>query len=401
MTHKICKHFGFCGGCQTMDQPYEQQVTVKNGELKTLLAPYWDKEILVHHSPTIEYYRNKIEIGFCRQVLWKHPFDKKVKRDKTEPLDFENAVGFKVKGRWDRAVDIQDCLIFEPYLIPLLNAVRAWAKEQNLDYYDQRKHTGTLRNIMMRQGKNTDEQMIVLIAANDNFDTAGFARAVESVLPAANILLAVNDGVADVVKMQDAKVLKGAGTIKETIKLEDVAPVFTLSAQSFFQTNTLAAQLMYQRVRDIVKKLSPKTIYDFYGGAGSFSLTCADLVEKSFCIESVPEAVVDGAANAKLNNIENVSFVCDKVEDYVKKNKLSANNSLIIIDPPRSGMHPAACAAIAGAGAPNIAYISCNPVTLAKDLEELTKYYEVKNVEAFDFFPNTKHIETLVELKLK
>lgn len=384
-----------------MDVAYERQVNLKCGEVKGLLRPFWDKEIFVYESPSKEFYRNKIEVGFCNQVVWERPFDKKFKRDKTKPLEFEQALGFKVKGCWDRAVDIQDCIIFEPYLINLLNAVRAWAKEQNIAYYDQRKHTGVLRNIMLRCGKNTGDQMVVLIAANDSFNTDGFVKAVESVLPKANILLAVNDGLADVAKTQNAKVLKGQSAIKETIKLSDTEPVFTLSAQSFFQTNTFAAQLMYQRVRDIIKKISPKIIYDFYGGAGSFSLTCADLVEKSFCIESVPEAVADGAENAKLNKIENVSFVCDKVEDYVKKNKLSTRDSLIILDPPRGGMHPAAEQAVAGSGVPYIVYISCNPVTLARDLEAITKNYNIKNIEAFDFFPNTKHIETLVELELK
>ncbi|WP_424245077.1 23S rRNA (uracil1939-C5)-methyltransferase [Elusimicrobium posterum] len=402
MTQEICKHFNTCGGCQTLDIPYEQQVMQKQSELKTLLEKFWSGDIAVTQSPKTEFYRNKVEMSFCRQTVWKEPFNKKFKRDKSEPLEFENALGFKLKGRWDRGFNLEECIIFEPYLAPLLAAVRAWAAENNLEYYDQRKHTGLLRTIMMRQAKNTGEQMLVLFAASDNFDKAAFVKVVESVMPNANIMLAVNTSVGDAAQAETLELLKGNKTITETIKLEGGKEVkFTLSPQSFFQTNTLGAEKMYQRVRGLVEALKPTTVYDLYGGAGSFSLTCADLAEKFFCVENVISATIDGQHNAKLNGVENVNFICDKVEDFVKKQKISTHNSLIILDPPRSGLHPDAAKAAAQSGVKNIIYISCNPVSLARDLEELIKLYNIKNVEAFDFFPNTKHVETLVELELK
>jgi 23S rRNA (uracil1939-C5)-methyltransferase len=401
MSEQICKHFNLCGGCQTLDVPYAEQLIQKQKDLKGLLKRFWAGNISITPSPDTEFYRNKIELGFCRQPVWVEPFNKKFKRDKNKPLEFETALGFKLKGRWDRAFDLEECIIFEPCLPNLLAVVRAWAKENNLEYYDQRKHTGLLRNIMLRQGKNTGDQMLVLYAAADNFDKKSFVSAVEKILPQANILLAINASVADAAIAQNLEVLKGKAAIFENIKIEKRELKFMLSAQSFFQTNTRAAQMMYEKVRDIVKQLKPETIYDFYGGAGSFSLTCADLIKKSFCVESVAEAVKDGAANAKLNGIENVSFICDRVEDYVKKNKLSKYKSMLILDPPRGGLHPEAEKAVMNCEAPNIIYVSCNPLTLARDLEELTKNYAVKNVEAFDFFPNTKHVETLVELELK
>lgn len=389
-----------------LDLPYGQQLEQKTARVKELLRDFWSGDIPV--TPTDEpfYFRNKVELGFCHQPVWKEPFDKKVKRDKTVPLEFEQTLGFKLKGRWDRAVDIQQCVLFDEHLIPLLQAVRAWAKAENLSYYDHRRHTGVLRHLMLRTGKNTGEAIAVLFVTDD-VPEKSFVSAVESVWPQANIMLAVNTSLADTAAPESLRVLKGRDFITEKIILS--APdgaaerevVFKLSPQSFFQTNTLTAQKMYSRVRALVKGISPKIIYDLYGGAGSFSLSCADLCEKSLCVESVAPAVYNGIENAKLNGVQNVQFFCAKVEDFVKQQPIEKKDALIILDPPRSGMHPKAAKAVAESGVEKVLYISCNPVTLAADLKILSQHYDVTAAETFDFFPHTDHIETLVQLKLK
>lgn len=389
-----------------LDLPYGQQLEQKTARVKELLRDFWSGDIPV--TPTDEpfYFRNKVELGFCHQPVWKEPFDKKVKRDKTVPLEFEQTLGFKLKGRWDRAVDIQQCVLFDEHLIPLLQAVRAWAKAENLSYYDHRRHTGVLRHLMLRTGKNTGEAIAVLFVTDD-VPEKSFVSAVESVWPQANIMLAVNTSLADTAAPESLRVLKGRDFITEKIILS--APdgaterevVFKLSPQSFFQTNTLTAQKMYSRVRALVKEISPKIIYDLYGGAGSFSLSCADLCEKSLCVESVAPAVYNGIENAKLNGVQNVQFFCAKVEDFVKQQPIEKKDALIILDPPRSGMHPKAAKAVAESGVEKVLYISCNPVTLAADLKILSQHYDVTAVETFDFFPHTDHIETLVQLKRK
>ena len=389
-----------------LDLPYGQQLEQKTARVKELLEDFWSGDIPV--TPTDEpfYFRNKVELGFCHQPVWKEPFDKKVKRDKTVPLEFEQTLGFKLKGRWDRAVDIQQCVLFDEHLIPLLQAVRAWAKAENLSYYDHRRHTGVLRHLMLRTGKNTGEAIAVLFVTDD-VPEKSFVSAVESVWPQANIMLAVNTSLADTAAPESLRVLKGRDFITEKIILS--APdgaaerevVFKLSPQSFFQTNTLTAQKMYSRVRALVKGISPKIIYDLYGGAGSFSLSCADLCEKSLCVESVAPAVYNGIENAKLNGVQNVQFFCAKVEDFVKQQPIEKKDALIILDPPRSGMHPKAAKAVAESGMEKVLYISCNPVTLAADLKILSQHYDVTAAETFDFFPHTDHIETLVQLKRK
>ena len=385
---------------------YEEQVAQKRAKLQKTLQDFWTQDIPVTVTDEPRYFRNKVELGFCHQVKWREDYDKKDPANKTRPLEFESTLGFKLKGRWDRAVDITECALFNENLIPLLNAIRTWAQAEKLEYYDQRKHTGVLRHLLVREGKNTGEEIVVLFVTDD-FNEKTFVRAVESVLPKANIMAAVNNGLADTAAPESLRVLKGKDFILEKIFLTDVHAnlerevAFKLSPQSFFQTNTKTAQKMYSRVRAVVKKIAPKRIYDLYGGAGSFSLSCADLCEKSICVESVARAVYNGIENAKINGVSNVQFFCSKVEDFVKQQPIEKKDALIILDPPRGGMHPKAAKAVAESGVENVLYISCNPVTLAADLKILTQHYEILHVEAFDFFPHSEHIETFVQMKLK
>lgn len=406
MPKITCKHFGTCGGCALLNLSYEEQVAQKRVQLQKILNDFWTKEIPVTTTDNPVYFRNKVELGFCHQVKWREDYKKNDPENKTRPLEFEQTLGFKLKGRWDRAVDLQECFLFSEQLAMLVDAIRIWAAKENLSYYDQRKHTGVLRHLMVREGKNTGEQIVVLFVTDD-FNEKTFVAAVESVLPNANIMAAVNNGLADTAEPESLRVLKGKDHIFEKIILSGAVGkterevIFKLSPQSFFQTNTSTAQKMYSKVRGVVKQLAPKRIYDLYGGAGSFSLSCADLCQKSICVESVAPAIYNGIENAKLNSVQNVQFFCARVEDFVKEQPIEKKDALIILDPPRSGMHPRACKAVAQSGVTNVLYISCNPVTLATDLKMLTQYYEILNVEAFDFFPHSEHIETFVQLKLK
>jgi len=406
MPNLTCQHFGVCGGCSLLPLPYEEQVAKKQAALQKTLSAFWSNDIPVTLTDNPVYFRNKVELGFCHQVKWRDDYDKNDPANKTRPLEFEQALGFKLKGRWDRAVELKECHLFSPQLVPLTEALRTWAQKENLSYYDQRKHTGVLRHLMVREGKNTGDQLVVLFVTDD-FNEKTFVAAVESVLPQANIMAAVNNGLADTAAPESLRVLKGKDHIFEKIQL--IGPdgkmereiLFKLSAQSFFQTNTLTAQKMYARVRQEVKKRAPRRLYDLYGGAGSFSLSCADLCEESICVESVAPAIYNGIENAKLNHVDNVRFFCSKVEDFVKQQPLEKEQALIILDPPRGGMHPKAAKAVAESGVKSLLYISCNPVTLANDLQILTPHYRLTHVEAFDFFPHSDHIETFVQLELK
>jgi 23S rRNA (uracil1939-C5)-methyltransferase len=396
-----CKHFGVCGGCALQNITYEEQLEAKKEKVRKLLEPFYAGEIKITPSPDTLYFRNKIELSFSRQVVWKEPpGSKKVKRDKTAPLEFENALGFRLKGRWDRCIDLRGCILFNGKVAALCSAVRVWAKENNLDYYDQRTHKGLLRNIILREGKNTGEGMLLLVTTAP-FEPKGLKELVLNIYPNYSVLTAVNGGMSDGAGLSGVTALHGGVVIKEAVKIEGRDIFFELSPQSFFQTNTAAANLMYERVRGLAADFKPAVMYDLYGGAGSFSLTCADIAGKSLCVESVEAAVINGRKNAQINKIDNVSFFCDTVENFLTKNEISTHDSLIVLDPPRSGLHPKASEAVLNSGARYVLYISCNPVTLAENLRIIGKNYNVINTECFDFFPHTEHVETLAELKLK
>ena len=395
----ICKQASLCGGCALIKVPYEEQLKQKVSAVAKLLEPFYTQNIKVNPSVLTKYYRNKIELSFTHQVVHKEPLNKKIKRDKTAPLEFEDVLGFRQMGRWDRSVNLTDCFLFNQNLTWFIYKINLWAKNKNISFYDQRKHTGVLRTLMMRQSFNEKGGMLVFISQAP-FDIEGLVEVCHQVYPDFSVLTAVNDGLSDASPIKDLKVLSGSAAMQEALLVDDKKIVFTLSPQSFFQTNTKTANLMYQIVRNAVKEIKPETLYDLYGGAGSFSLTNADLVKKSFCVECVPEAVENGKQNAVLNNIKNVDFICQTTEDFLAQNKIESKNSLIILDPARAGVHPRACELLATSGVKNILYISCNPKTLAENLAVLTKNYKVKKVQCFDFFPNTKHIETFAELEL-
>lgn len=399
MSNTVCKQANLCGGCALIKVPYEEQLKQKVSAVAALLQPFYTQKIKVNPSVLTKYYRNKIELSFTHQVVHKEPLNKKIKRDKSEPLVFEDVLGFRQMGRWDRAVNLTDCFLFNQNLPWFIYKINLWAKNKNIPFYDQRKHTGVLRTLMMRQSFNEKGGMLVFISQAP-FDTDGLVEICRRVYPDFSVLSAINDGLSDASPIKDLKVLAGSDTMREALLFDDKKIVFTLSPQSFFQTNTKTANLMYQKVRSCVAKIKPEILYDLYGGAGSFSLTNADLVKKAFCVECVPQAVENGKQNAVLNNIKNVDFICQTTEDFLAQNKLETKNSLVILDPARAGVHPKACELLASSGVKNILYISCNPKTLAENLSVLTKNYKVKNVECFDFFPNTKHIETFAELEL-
>ncbi|MFH1620377.1 MAG: 23S rRNA (uracil(1939)-C(5))-methyltransferase RlmD [bacterium] len=407
----FCRHFGVCGGCSLQDLAYEDQLKLKAEKLNSLPGDFFKKPVAVHPSPSLRFYRNKMEFGFSRQVEGV---------TKSGGKAFASRLGLKSKKRWDRVLDLEECYLLSPEIPELLKSVRKWARIHRHPYYDLRTHHGLLRHLVVREAKNTGQRMITLITTDGHIDADGFVAAVREFYPATTVCRGINAGISDVAVSHHLHILHGLGFITEKLNItsrlrpDPLVLSFKISPFSFFQTNTLGAEKLYSMVRSIVEKARPGVLYDLYGGAGGFSLACADIVPKCVCVEENAGSVEDGKNNAFANNITNVEFVCAKTEGFLStfnpKSNIPATTasagrqylkSVVILDPPRSGLHPKALKKLAEAGIPSIIYVSCNPVSLARDLKELVRNYSIDSAEGLDLFPHTEHVETIAHLTLQ
>ncbi|MCX5797147.1 MAG: 23S rRNA (uracil(1939)-C(5))-methyltransferase RlmD [Elusimicrobia bacterium] len=381
-----CSHFGTCGGCASQHLPYEEQLRLKTEKVRAALASIKDiPEPRTHASPDIWFYRNKMEFSFG-DVYPPQTGGPTVK------------LGMKPKGRWYEILDLRECFLLSAETAPLLARVRAWAESQRLAPYNGHKKTGFLRHLVLREGKNTGERMVNLVTAPGDFPADSFLAAVAEAYPAATILRGINDKVSDVAVSDRLEVLSGPGHITEVLRFDDRELEFRISPHSFFQTNTGAANLLYGLVRDWVKEEKAGTVLDLYSGGGGITLSVADCCRKVVGVESNAAAVEDAKANARFNRLHNAEFYSGSTE-FLLPALLALEPQVLICDPPRAGMHPTARAALAAQGPGTVICVSCNPASLARDLEALCAAYRLERLEVFDLFPHTEHVETVALLR--
>lgn len=417
----LCPHFGQCGGCLYQDVPYEVQLHQKTAFLEELLGEFWTDSIHLIPSPALFHYRNKIDPGFA---LKRYP--------EPPPKDFvrESILGFKERGRWRWTVEIDDCFIGPEGISGLLESLRRWRIHSGLTAYDTRKGTGYLRNLLVRDGKRTGERMVVLITAPGTLPNAeAFVAAVQEGFPADSIYHGEFSGKAEVATAETLTLLHGAPWITEVLHLSTAdkedkdegtcanpsrfihqdhrsvqAIQFRISPLSFFQTNPLAAERLYGCIRDWVLRIRPGVLYDLYGGAGGIAFCCAPFATKVVSVESVPEASHDGILNAAQNNISNVTFTTSTIREFLRNQDILGglpDESAVIVDPPRAGMHPKVLKRLMEMRPAHILYVSCNPQKLSEDLAVLNEAYAISSVEAVDMFPHTPHVEAVAALTLR
>ena len=390
-----CVHFGECGGCSLQHLAYEAQLAAKAGRVLALIKEAVPGACLaaVHPSPDVWHYRNKMEYSFG---------------DVYPPsLDASGAVvpptvklGLKPKGRWWHILDLKECWLPSPETPALLAAVRRWAEDNKVPAYINKRKTGLLRHLVLRETKNTPageatERMVVLVTEAGDLPEESFVRAVLSAYPATTILRGVNTKASDTAVADSLKVLAGPGYVTETLTVRGRRLRFKISPQSFFQTNTRAAEGLYSRIAQWVEG---ETVLDLYCGGGGITLSLAPFAGKVIGAEQNPAAVEDAKANAVLNGLANVSFYSGDVA-VLLPSLLALQPDAVVVDPPRAGLVPKVAQALAETGPRSLVYVSCNPESLARDLKILTPAYEVEQAEVFDLFPHTDHVETLVRLR--
>ncbi|MCC6143700.1 MAG: 23S rRNA (uracil(1939)-C(5))-methyltransferase RlmD [Candidatus Hydrogenedentes bacterium] len=389
-----CRHYGVCGGCQFQEVPYPQQLADKQAQLQELFAAHWPDPIPVTPSPVLWHYRNKVDPSFAPKRYETAP-----------PKDFirETVLGFKERGRWAHPLELDECRIGPEGIDTLLPAVRDWYRRHDLRAFDSRRHHGFLKSLLIREGKRTGDRMVCLVTMPGAIPAEDFVQTVQAAWPCQSIYHGTTERLADISIADELSLLDGAPVIHEELWIGEGDAArklrFRISPMSFFQTNTLATERLYGRLRAWVGEISPRILYDLYGGAGGIAFTCADLVDHVFSIENVEAASIDGRANAGLNKIENVTFITEKVEHYLKykiqEGEGLPEDSAVLIDPPRAGLHPKALKRLIELKPRDIVYVSCNPKLFSRELDVFLEHYALIQLEAVDLFPHTKHVEAL------
>ncbi|MFI5346846.1 MAG: 23S rRNA (uracil(1939)-C(5))-methyltransferase RlmD [Elusimicrobiota bacterium] len=382
-----CRHFGTCGGCSFQDRAYPDQLTYKKEKVAKALAGIESlPPLTIQGAPSAWNYRNKMEFSFG---------------DVYPPVEGQwLKLGMKPKGRWYEILDLQECHLPSPEAAPLLAAVRTWAEREKVPPYNSHKKEGQLRHLVIREAKNTNERMVVLVTTTGEIPKESFVAAVKSVYPATTILIGSNKKLSDTAVSDSMEVLLGPGHITETLKFPDGSVDYRISPLSFFQTNTLGTQVLYGLLRDWARELGAKTMLDLYCGGGGIALSLAGACEKVIGVESNLSAVADAKANAALNGMSNYDFYGATVE-FMLPSLLDMKPEAAVIDPPRAGLHANAVKALLGSPPPVLFYVSCNPDALARDLKALAPLYAVNRLICVDLFPHTDHVETVAWLTRK
>lgn len=397
-----CEHFGVCGGCKWQNLPYEEQLKAKQKQVYDQLRRIGKVELpefqpIMGSVKTFEY-RNKLEFGCCnKRWLTKDQVASGFKYDNM------NGIGFHITGAFDKILPIEKCWLMDDIHNQIRNAIRDYAFENNLNFFDLRGQKGLLRDIIIRNS-NTGEWMVIV---QFHYDQEGDEQKAKALLqhvadrfPQITALMYVNNQKCnDTIGDQDVMVFKGNDHIFETME----GLKFKVGPKSFYQTNTDQAYHLYCVAREFAQLTGEEIVYDLYTGTGTIANFVAHKAKKVIGIEYVPEAIEDAKVNSQVNGIENTSFFAGDMKDILTDDFIAEHGrpDVIITDPPRAGMHPDVISVIMKARPKRIVYVSCNPSTQARDLQLLDAEYKVVKVQPVDMFPHTPHVENVVLLELK
>lgn len=405
-TEPFCSHFGICGGCKWQMLPYMKQLEYKQNEVDQHLRRL-GQITLPPIMPIIgcdetTHYRNKLEFTFSnlRYKTWEEMQSNHHTSDLAGERKEEPALGFHVPRLFDKVIDITTCHLMEEPVNQIKNTIREFSIEQGYSFYDIRKHTGWLRNLIVRISTTGEVMVNLCIAYEEKTEREKLLTHLLKQVPSiTTILYTINPKKNDSIFDLSPQIYYGKGFITE--RLEDLQ--FKISPKSFFQTNTKQAEKLYRITRNFCELSGNETVYDLYCGTGSIGIFVSRQAKKVVGVELIPEAIADAKENARINNIHHTAFFSGDVTDICNDSFFEQNGKpdVIISDPPRAGMHEKLVRKILEIQAPLVVYVSCNSATQARDLHLLNEKYMVTRVQPVDMFPHTHHIENVVQLKLR
>lgn len=400
-----CNHFGLCGGCKWQHLPYEEQLRWKQQQVEDALVRIAKIEIppinTILGSSNIWCYRNKMEYTFSNKK-WRSWEDIKSGREFTDRGD---ALGFHIPGAFDKVLHIDRCILQDEFGDEVRNYIYDKSGEFGWDFYNIRENEGLLRTLMIRNTSIGQKMICVTFGRDDQKGINEVLSSLEERFPnVTSLLYVVNLKLNDTISDQDVRVWKGSDFIEEDME----GLRFRINAKSFYQTNSLQAYELYKVVRRFAG-LEPGSstykdkplVYDLYTGTGTIANFVAREARKVIGIEYVEAAVADARVNSKANGINNTDFHAGDMKDILTDSFISEHGrpEVMIIDPPRAGMHDDVVKTILNARPELIVYVSCNPATQARDLALLDVDYKVTEVQPVDMFPHTHHVENVVRLE--
>ena len=396
-TEPMCEHFGVCGGCKFQHIPYNYQLQFKQQQVTDALERIGKIELPkindILGSAETTHYRNKLEFTFSNKS-WL-TFEQ---LNSGEEFSDRDAVGFHIPGAFDKVLNINKCWLQDDISNEMRNFIRDYAKSKGYTFYDIRNNVGLMRMMMVRITSGGEIMLVVVFGENDDAAVKDVMNAVAEKFPQITSLMHVvntklNDSLGDQVFVLD----KG----KEYIEEEMEGLKFRIGPKSFYQTNSRQAYELYKVTRGMAKLTGDELVYDLYTGTGTIANFVARQAKKVIGIEYVPEAIEDAKLNSKVNGIENTLFYAGDMKDILTNDFVSKHGTpdVMIIDPPRAGMHEDVVGVIMNAEPKRIVYVSCNPATQARDLAMLDAKYKVVEVQPVDMFPHTQHVENVVGLE--
>ena len=392
----VCEHFGVCGGCKWQHLPYEYQLQCKQQQVTDALVRIAKVELPeispIMGSARTVHYRNKLEFTFSNK-MWL-TFEQ---MQSGEVFDDRNALGFHIPGAFDKVLNIERCWLQDDISNELRLFLRHYALGRGYSFYDLKAQKGVMRTLMVRT-TSTGELMLIVVFGEDN------REAIDDVMAAiadrfpqiTSLLYVVNLKVNDTIGDQEIHCYRGRDYVEE--EMEGLR--FRIGPKSFYQTNSLQAYELYKVARSFAQLTGRECVYDLYTGTGTIANFVARQARKVVGIEYVPEAIEDAKLNSRVNGIDNTIFFAGDMKDVLTADFIAEHGKpdVMIVDPPRAGMHGDVVNVILEAEPQRIVYVSCNPATQARDLALLDAKYRVAAVQPVDMFPHTHHVENVVLL---
>lgn len=396
-----CRHFGTCGGCKVQNYAYDKQIEFKTETVKNAFEKIggFDNISVPTALKSVNefYYRNKMEFSFSDD-RWMSKEEMHKEREKF-------ALGLHIPKFHSKILDIEECFLQSEVSSRIVNFSRDFFKSRGLSIYSTETHEGYLRFLIIRQCGNTADLMLNLITYDYDEDVINdYASELKMKFPEVTTFInSFTQKKAQVAFAEDVKIIYGRGYIEDKLKRGGKEFTFRISPNAFFQTNTKQAEKLYSQVVEFGDFEDTDSVLDLYCGTGSISIFISDLVKNVTGVELIKESIQSAEENAKLNGINNVRFITSDIKDYLEDEGVTAGFNKLILDPPRSGLHPDICEVISGKEFKKIVYVSCNPATQARDLKIIMSKgkYELGRIQPVDMFPQTYHTENVVELNLK